>query len=340
MRKPKTAMALAALVAATTFAMTWGTAAQADPVKIRLGWVAAPASLVPILFPTDDIAKHNGKSYTIETTHFQGSPLQITALQSGDIDIAALGFSSFSIAVENAGMSDLRIIADEIQWGIPGYGTADFAVLKDSPYKTDTDLKGKVLVTNGIGGGLDMIMKAEMLKHGMIDKRDFSVVEVAFPNMKSVLMEHKADLVPSTLPWSRDPEFQANTRTLFTTADAMGHVALSFWVARQGFLDKNKAAMSDFLEDYVRSIHWYLDPKNHDAAVKFVADFTKVPAATMQDWLFTKADNYRDPNGLTDIDAVSRNIHSQKELGLIKADLDAHQYDGLALIKEAAGRVK
>jgi hypothetical protein len=36
---------------------------------------------------------------------------------------------------------------------------------------------------------------------------------------------------------------------------------------------------------------------------------------------------------------VSRNIHTQRELGLIKADLDARQYDGLALIKEAAKRV-
>jgi sulfonate transport system substrate-binding protein len=313
--------------------------AQADPLKIRMGWVAAPASLVPILFPTPDIAKHNGKTYTVEATHFQGSPLQITALQSNQIDIAALGFSSFSLAVENAGMSDLRIIADEIQWGVEGYGTADFAVLKDSPVKKVEDLKGKVLVTNGIGGGLDMIMKAEMLKHGMIDKRDFSVIEIAFPNMKSVLEEHKADLIPSTLPWSRNPAQAAISRTLFTTSDAMGHVALSFWVAHKDFLDKNHAAMVDFLEDYVRSIHWYLDPKNHDAAVKFVSDFTKVPVATMQGWLFTKADNYRDPNGLTDIDAVSRNIHTQRELGLIKADLDAHQYDGLALIKEAAKRV-
>jgi len=326
------AVAIAAIVLHTA-------SAQADPLKIRMGWVAAPASLVPILFPTDGIAKHNGKSYTVEAIHFQGSPLQITALQSGQIDIAALGFSSFSLAVENAGMSDLRIIADEIQWGVEGHGTADFAVLKDSPIKKVEDLKGKVLVTNGIGGGLDMIMKAEMLKHGMIDKRDFSVIEIAFPNMKSVLEEHKADLIPSTLPWSRNPAQAAITRTLFTTADAMGHVALSFWVAHKGFLDKNHAAMVDFLEDYLRSIHWYLDPKNHDAAVKFVSDFTKVPVATMQGWLFTKADNYRDPNGLTDIDAVSRNIHTQRELGLIKADLDARQYDGLALIKEAAKRV-
>jgi NitT/TauT family transport system substrate-binding protein len=237
-------------------------------------------------------------------------------------------------------MTDLKIIADEIQWGVEGYGTADFAVLKDGPIKKVDDLKGKVLVTNGIGGGLDMIMKAEMLKHGMIDKRDFSVIEVNFPNMKSFLEEHKADLIPSVLPFSRAPAQAAISRTLFTTSDAMGHVALSFWVAHQGFLDKNHAAVVDLLEDYLRSIHWYLDPKNHDAAVKYVSDFTKIPVPVWQDWLFTKADNYRDPKGLTDIDAVSRNIHTQRELGLIKADLDAHQYDGLSLIKEASTRVK
>lgn len=330
-------VAAAALVAAFSFVAG---AASADPLKIRMGWVAAPASLVPILFPKDGIAKHNGVSYTVEAIHFQGSPLQITAIQAGEIDTAALGFSSFSLAVENAGMSDLRIIADEIQWGVPGYGTADFAVLKDSPYKKVEDLKGKVLVTNGIGGGLDMIMKTMMLKHGMIDKRDFSVIEVNFPNMKPVLLEKKADLVPSTLPWGRDPEFKANTRILFTTADAMGHVALSFWTARQGFLDKNRAAVLDLLEDYIRSIHWYLDPANHNEAVKIVSDFTKVPVATMQDWLFTKEDNYRDPNGIADIDAVTKNIHAQKELGLIKADLDAKQYDGQSLIREAAKRLK
>src|SRR5579863_1225603 len=162
--------------------------AQADPVKIHMGWVAAPATLIPILFPTDGIAKHNGISYTVEATHFQGSPLQITALQAGEIDIAALGFSSFSLAVENAGMTDLKIIGDEIQWGVAGYGTADFAVLKDGPIQKVEDLKGKVLVTNGLGGGLDMIMKTMMLKRGLQDKRDFSVIEVNFPNMKAFLL--------------------------------------------------------------------------------------------------------------------------------------------------------
>ncbi|HLI20448.1 MAG TPA: hypothetical protein VKV32_04985, partial [Stellaceae bacterium] len=93
------AIVVAAVAALVIHAMS----AEADPVKIRMGWIAAPASLIPILFPDPSIAKHNGVTYTVEPQHFQGSPLQITALQAGEIDIAALGFSSFSLAVENAG---------------------------------------------------------------------------------------------------------------------------------------------------------------------------------------------------------------------------------------------
>jgi sulfonate transport system substrate-binding protein len=330
------------IVAATAIgcALSLGGAVRAEPVKIRMGWVAAPASLVPILFAKEGVAKHNGVTYTVEPFYFKGSPLQITALQSGDLDTAGLGFSSIGLAVQNAGLSDLRIIADEIQNGVPGYGGTEFAVLKDSPAKTVEDLKGKVLATNGIGGGLDTIVKAMLLKHGLVDKRDYSVIEIAFPSMRAVMMEHKADLVDFALPWSQEPEFKNNARILFTTNEAMGNVALSFWVARAGFLEKNRAAMVDLLEDYIRVIHWYTDPANHDEAVTIVANFLKLKPEVLQAWLFTKQDNYRDPNGMPDLDAITRNVHVSKELGFVKADLDAKQYADLSLIQEAAKRLK
>jgi sulfonate transport system substrate-binding protein len=213
-------------------------------------------------------------------------------------------------------------------------------VLKDSPIKTVEDLKGKVLATNGIGGGLDMIAKAMLLKHGLADKRDYSVIEISFPSMKAVMMEHKADLVSFAPPWSHEAEFKANARILFTTNEAMGNVALSFWTARTGFLAKNRAAMVDLLEDYIRIIHWYVDPANHDETVGIVANFLKLKPEVLQDWLFTKQDNYRDPNGMPDLDAITRNVHVQKELGFIKADLDAKQYADLSLIQEAAKRLQ
>ena len=77
-------------------------ATRADPLKIRIGWIVAPAELTSYMFAKDGIARHNGVSYTLDPIHFQGSPLEITAVQSGDLDIAPFGSSSFAIALRRA----------------------------------------------------------------------------------------------------------------------------------------------------------------------------------------------------------------------------------------------
>ena len=40
-----------------------GMAGAAEPLKIRIAWIAAPANLAPILFTKEGIARHLGKSY-------------------------------------------------------------------------------------------------------------------------------------------------------------------------------------------------------------------------------------------------------------------------------------
>jgi len=55
------------------------TARAVDPVKIRIGWIAAPANLAPILFAKPGIAQNLGKTYELEPIRFNGSPPMITA---------------------------------------------------------------------------------------------------------------------------------------------------------------------------------------------------------------------------------------------------------------------
>ena len=69
----------------------------------------------------------------------------ITALANNEIEIGDLAFSSFALAVQNAGMDDLRVIADEFQDGVEGYYTNEFFVLKDG---ADQDRQG----SEGQGG--------------------------------------------------------------------------------------------------------------------------------------------------------------------------------------------
>jgi len=315
-------------------------AAAADPVRIRAGWVVTPASLVPILFAKEGLARHQGVSYRFEPIFIGGSPPQITAIAAGELEIATLGFSSFPIAVQNAQLSDLRIIADETQDGVHGYFTVRYLVGKDSPVTKVEDLKGKIVAVNTHGSAADLGMRTFLARHGLNLPRDYTLLEVPFPTMKAVLADHKADLITATLPFVYDPELVKIARTLFTAEDAVGGTELSFWCVRGDFLKKNRAALVDLLEDTLRSYRWYADPANHKEAIAILAKFTKRPPETLDGWAFTQKDFYRDLDGRPNLQALQKNIDDEQALGFIKDRLVVAPYAELSLVKEAAARVK
>jgi NitT/TauT family transport system substrate-binding protein len=333
-----------AVLGAASMALCAGTAWGQQPVKIRVAYVVPVANWASILFQKPGLAKHLGKSYTFEAVHFQGTPPMITAIANNEIEIADLAFASLAIAVQNAGMSDLRVIADEFQDGVEGYYTDEFFVLKDSPIKTVKDLKGKVLATNAAGSAVDIVMRAMLRKNGLDDRKDVTIVETAFPNMVPTLLEKRADAIPGVIPFSFNPKLREAGRVLFTQKEAVGRTQMIIWAARAGFLQKNRAAMLDFMEDAIREVRWYLDPKNHKEAVEIAARVSKRPPEGFDKWLFLKGgqggDYYRDRSMVPDLKALQANINLQHELGLLKASFDVNKHADLSLVREAAKRLK
>jgi len=332
LRKLILAVAAASIIATT--------AQAADPVKIRIGWVAMPSELQPVLFAKEGIARHNGKSYVMEAIHYKGTPLMVTAMATGDLEIAPLAFSAFATSILNAGMTDLRIIADEFQDGVGDYHTNLFLVRKDSPITRVEDLKGKIVASNAAGSAVDLAIRAMLKKHGLEAPRDYTIVEAGFPNLKDMLLEKKVDLIPSLPPFVFDPDLLAKSRVLFTRKDAVGLTETIIWCARSEFLQKNRAAMMDFMEDALRAVRWYIDPANHDEVVKILAKEMKMPPERLADWVFTKKDLYRDPNMLPNLGALQSSIDLMRDLGFLKSTLDVKQYDDLSFVREAATRVK
>src|SRR4051794_17580556 len=318
--------------------LAFGTA-QAEPVKIRMAWVAPVSNWASIVLEKKDLAKHLGKSYTLESVRFAGTPPMMTALAAGELEIANLAYSTFPLAVQNANMDDLRVIADEFQDGVTGYATNEWAVLKDSPIQKVEDLKGKIIATNAAGSAVDIAARAMLKKHGLEDKRDYTIVEAPFPTMKAMLQEKKVDLAPYVLPFNFDPQLQQIARPLFSSKDAVGVSQFIIWAARKSFTDKNRAAMVDFMEDMLTIERWFMDPKNHAEAMQIASKVTKAPPERFG-WLFTKDDYFRDPNMLPNLDALQSNINTTHELGFIKAPLDVKKYSDLSLAKEAAQRLK
>jgi len=323
---------------AILFAAWLADTAVAQPVTIRNGWVA-PGNWASIWLQKKDLTKHFGQSYLMEPVHFVGTPPMITALATNEVEVANLAYSTLGIAVGNAGLDDLRIISDEFQDGVPGWYSQGFMVLKDSPVQKIEDLKGKVVATNAAGSAVDVALKAMLHKHGLEPNRDYTVVEAPFPAMKAMLAEHKVDLIPAVLPFSYDPELQKIARALFVQRDAVGVTDMITWQALKPFVDKNRAAMVDFMEDSLRIVRWYLDPANHEAAKQILGDLVKRPPETF-DWAFTNKDVYHDPNLMPNLDALQKNVDLTHELGFTQASFDVKKYTDLSLVEEAAKRLQ
>jgi len=313
-------------------------AMAAEPLKIRIAWVVTPAQLTPFLFSKKEILKHYGKSYTVDPIHFRGSAPEITALAAGELDIAAFSYSAFALAIQNAGMKDLKAVADVFQDGVGDHYSCEYMVGPNSPIKSIKDLKGKRLADNGIGGAVDVAMRKMLRDHGLEDKRDYTVTEIRFPNMGAALTEGKVDLIGTLMPFAPGVK-KKGARVLFTMKDAMGPSQMIFWGARQSFLDKNKAALKDFFEDHQRALRWFLDPKNRKEALQIIANFTKKKVSAYESWVFTSKDFYRDPTGRVNVEALAKNVKAQRELGFLKIDIDVPAHVDNSFVEEAAKRL-
>ena len=168
-------------------------AASAEPLRIRMSYVVPLSNWAPFMVAKKDLARHWGRSYDLQASRYGGTPEMITAFANGELELASLAYSTIGIAISNAGISDLRIVSDEFRDGMPGHFSTQLFVRKNSGINRIADLKGKVLATNQVGAGVDIAMKAGLRKHGLIDKRDYTVLEGPLPTMPQIFADKKAD---------------------------------------------------------------------------------------------------------------------------------------------------
>ena len=196
--------------------------AHVAPITIHMGWVAPVSNWGSIWLEKKDLARHLSQSYTVEPVHFSSSSAYITAIATGDLQVADLAYSSFALAVTNAGIDDLRVIAGEFEDGVPGTYSNEFIVAKDSSISSIADLKGKVLMTNGGGSAVNIAIRAMLLKHNIDPTSNATFVEAPLPAAVPMVTEGKVDLAPFVLPFSGNPQARAKVRTLFTQSEAVG----------------------------------------------------------------------------------------------------------------------
>jgi NitT/TauT family transport system substrate-binding protein len=332
-----------ARLAATVLVVAWAGAGAgaAEPLALHIGWATAPSHIQPLIDALQtrhpEIFAHVGKSYTAEGLRFAGSSPQIQGMAAGQLEIAAFSPSALALAIVNAHL-DVRIIADCLQDGIDGHFSVPYVVRADGPIKTIEDVKGKRIASNAVGSSNDAAMRV-MLHRNSVQDADFVTVETNFSNMPAMIDGNKVDLIPVMPQFVRPLIASGKYRVLFTQMDAVGPAQTVLWAMQPDFIKRHRAALVDFFEDHLRAVRWFLDPAHHAEAIVIAQFVTKEPAENL-DYVFTKEDIYRSPDGMPNMPAVQHEIDEMVGLGVVPQRIAvAPAYVDLSLIEEAKARL-
>ena len=335
-------MTILRFLAAVTACVFFSQASGAEPVKLRIQWSATPGHPTPLmpLVPkyAPELLQHYGKSYVVEPMFMGGGGAALTALGSGDVDLASINPQAFVLGLMEAKL-DIRAIGQQLSEGVPGYHGSQFWVRADE-VKTVADLKGKTIGVSALGTNIDAAARTMLAKHGLQAGKDYQFVEIRFTAQLAALESKRIDAAILLQPFNLQARKNPAYKPLFSVADVIGAQETSSWIGKTEWIAKNRAALVDFLEDNIRMRRWMYDAKSRPDALKLVAEVTKQPVENFESYAFTESDFYREPNCLIDVARFQKNVDDLHELKILPMTTKIAAHIDNSLAKEAAARIK
>jgi NitT/TauT family transport system substrate-binding protein len=243
--------------------------------------------------------------------YYGGKDAGVFAKHGIDLEIDARPFGGFlaglpskqCMAVTHSGIDAIQKINEGLDWAIIGGGLTvvqDVIVLKDSPYKTVADLRGKKFGTFSTGAGSFKAARAAMIDAYNIDiVKDAQLQQVAGPALNILLERGQLDAMINISSLSIAAESQPDKfRVLFSPNDywrqKTGYpiVWAAPLVAWKSWVDEDKTRAKNFAEATQESFRWLRNPQNLDTVVKNHGELAGVtnPAdiAEYKKWLVAK----------------------------------------------------
>ena len=301
-------------------AVLWLSAAQAEPLKIRIGYGVAAEEQLWLLIAKPDVGKHYGKEYTIEGTRFTGSDKRAQAFEAGAIDIASSSANGVIFAAAQGVQQ--KIIASITRESSKGYSTTFYSAA-NSPIKTIADMKGKTVAVNGFETSGHLWVKSALEK-AKLDEKDITLVPIPFPAMAQSLISGKIDVGEFPQPFDALLHKDIQPTRVFSAKDAIPYdEELIVLVGKDEFLKKNAVAIRALLEDLRDATRYYLAKPKEARQTLIDTKMVRVPA----DVFLGMNDYYRDPTL-----KVSEEALEQMQAGQIKAGFQKNKAEIKALV--------
>jgi NitT/TauT family transport system substrate-binding protein len=315
-------------------------APAAEPMILRMNWTVLPANLAPLMAQVPKHVYRNwGRSYVLETEMMRGSGAALTALAANQIHFSTSSPQSLVNGVVQAKI-DLVAFGQELTTDLPGWANSGTYWVRAGEITKIEDLKGKVVGINSHGSSIDGVMRTMLNRHGLDAKTDYQIVEVPLPTQLAALKSNRIDMAFLFLPFNYRAEKDPSVKLLFTMGEVVGPAETVFFTAKREFLEKNRAIVVDFLEDVLRFRRWLYDPKTRMEGIAIMSKITKIPVAEYEDWVFTKKDNYRDPDAVLDVARLQKNVDDLKASGVIPESINVQAHVDMSYAKEAATRLR
>jgi NitT/TauT family transport system substrate-binding protein len=313
---------------------------SAEPMTIKMNWTVLPANLAPLMpMIPKDVYRNWGRSYVLEPEMMRGSGAALTALAANQIQFATSSPQSLVNGVAQAKI-DLVAFGQELTTDLPGWANSGTAWVRAGEIAKVEDLRGKVVGINSHGSSIDSVIRTKLLRHGLDPKTDYQIVEVPLPTHLAALKSRRIDLAFLFLPFNYRAEKDPGVRLLFTMGEVAGPAETVFFTAKREFLESNRAVVVDFLEDVLRFRRWLYDPRTRMDGIAILSKATKIPVEEYEDWVFTRRDNYRDPNAALDVERLQKNVDDLKASGVIPESIDVKAHVDMSYAKEAAARLR
>jgi len=241
-------------------------AAAADPAAVRVNSFpnakALPlhAGMAKGIFARRDLS--------LQLSFTENSTKQREGLAAGEFDIVHAAVDNAVAMVETAKKDVLIVTGGDS-------GMNEFFVQAD--VRSFADLRGRKLVVDAPNTAYAIQAKKILLKHGLKDGTDYTVVPVGRGELRLKAMAENRDYAAAilNLPFTIQAQ-QLGMRSLGNTVDILGPYQANGAFALRAWVESNGPLLERYIAAYIESLRWVRRPENQAECVAILMDKLKI----------------------------------------------------------------